>query len=374
MCAQLSGAKNLKTLIIEHSSNLAEKIRISGGGRCNFTNLNVHPDRYISANPAFTRSALSRYKPEDFCELLDNHNISYHEKTLGQLFCDNSSEDIINLLDKLCRQNKVKRLMETMVKQIKQIEGQFIIETSRNKFSSQKLVIATGGLSIPQIGASGFGYEVAGQFGIKTIPTTPALVPLTLQPKDLQHLSPLAGISFMGEASIKKTTFRENCLITHRGLSGPVILQISSYWHPGETIRINLLPDISIADEITAQRSSNRQLSNFLHDYFSGRLAESLCKILGFDKKLSQLSNQDIRQLVELIHNFKIIPSGTTGYKKAEVTRGGIDTKELDSKTMMAKKVENLYFIGEVVDVTGWLGGYNFHWAWASAAAAASSF
>lgn len=373
MCAQLSGAKGLKTLLIDHSSRLGEKIRISGGGRCNFTNLNAHPDKYLSQNPNFTRSALARYQPTDFCQLLDKHDISYHEKTLGQLFCDNSAEDIINLLDKLCRQHKVKRIMETTILQVTQLASAYTIITSRGEFSTAKLVIATGGLSIPQIGASAFGYEIAKQFAINIIPPTPALVPLTLQPEDLQHFSPLAGISFDGEVSVNKVSFRENCLFTHRGLSGPAILQISSYWHPGEPIRLNLLPDLAINEELAGVRSSNKQLSNFLRGYFSGRLADSLCRILGHDKSLSQLSKVDIRNLTELVHNFRVIPSGTTGYKKAEVTRGGVDTRELDSKTMMAKNVANLYFIGEVVDVTGQLGGYNFHWAWASAHAAAES-
>lgn len=264
--------------------------------------------------------------------------------------------------------------METTILQVTRQANGYVLTTSRGNFSADKLVIATGGLSIPQIGASAFGYEIAKQFAINIIPPTPALVPLTLQPEDLQHFSPLAGISFDGEVSVNKVSFRENCLFTHRGLSGPAILQISSYWHPGESIRLNLLPEVAIDDELAGMRSSNKQLSNFLRGYFSGRLADSLCRILGHDKNLSQLSKVDIRNLTELVHNFRVIPSGTTGYKKAEVTRGGVDTRELDSKTMMAKNVDNLYFIGEVVDVTGQLGGYNFHWAWASAHAAAESF
>lgn len=374
MCAQLSGAKNQRVLIIDHSNKLAEKIRISGGGRCNFTNLYTSLECYLSENPYFATSALSRYTPQDFVALLNQYNINYHEKTLGQLFCDDSSKAIIDLLDFLCRDSGVIRMMGTSVRHINKITSGFELETSRGKFSCENLVIATGGLSIPQIGASGFGYQVAEQFGISLVDTAPALVPLTLHHENLTTFKNLAGVSVFSETSIGKISFQENSLFTHRGLSGPAILQISSYWDPYTYLTINLLPNHNISTEISSFKSSNKLLSNFLAEYFSTRLADSLCKLVGFDKSLSQLSNSNIQLLAQLIHNFKIIPSGSEGYKKAEVTRGGINTKELDSKTMMAKNVNGLYFIGEVVDVTGWLGGYNFQWAWASASAVACSF
>lgn len=374
MCAQIAAGRGQKVLILDHSQKLAEKIRISGGGRCNFTNLNAKAECYLSQNPAFATSALSRYTPQHFCELLDWYNIAYHEKTLGQLFCDRSSQDIIDLLDHLCQENGVQRMMATTVNQVEHTAGKFTIQTSQGTFSSEKLVIATGGLAIPQIGATGFGYNLARQFELEVVSTRPALVPLTLQPEQLHLFKNLAGISFFGEARLNKIKFQENCLFTHRGLSGPAILQISSYWQPGQTLHLNLLPSFDIAQELQLRRNSNKLLSNFLAEYFSQRLADCLCKLLGFDKSLSQLNNHQIATLANLVHDLQLTPSGSEGYKKAEVTSGGIDTKDLNSKTMMAKNVDGLYFIGEVVDVTGWLGGYNFHWAWSSAHAAATSF
>lgn len=374
MCAQFAAHAGNKVLILDHSHKLAEKIRISGGGRCNFTNLNAAPERYISQNKHFATSALARYTPQHFTELLDLHNITYHEKTLGQLFCDEKSQRIIDLLDYLCRESGVLRLMGVSVQNINKTVRGFSLTTSHGKFDSEKLVIATGGLAIPQIGATPFGYQIAEQFGLSIIPTAPALVPLCLQPQQLNDFKALAGISFDSETSIGKISFRENSLFTHRGLSGPAILQISSYWHPGDKLKLNLLPNLDISNEITNNRGSNKLLSNFLASYFSSRMAESLCGLLKYDLPLSQLSKSQINNLEQLIHHFTITPSGTEGYKKAEVTRGGVATAELNSKTMMANNVDGLYFIGEVVDVTGHLGGYNFQWAWASAYAAATSF
>lgn len=372
MCASLAKAK--KILLIDHSSKLAEKIRISGGGRCNFTNINTRPECYISNNPHFTKSALSRYTPYHFTELLDNYNITYHEKTLGQLFCDTKSQTIIDLLDHLCKQNNVLRKMNTSVTLIEKILSGFKLNTSSGTFLCEKLVIATGGLSIPQIGATGFGYNIARQFNLEIIPTYPALVPLTLDPIDLTRFKNLAGISFDSETSIDNALFRENSLFTHRGLSGPAILQISSHWQPGKKINLNLAPHLDINEIINQQKHSNKLLNTLFATYIPQRMADSLIQILGFDEPISQLSKQKINLVSQLIHDFKFTPSGTEGYKKAEVTRGGISSKELNSKTMMANKIEGLYFIGEVVDVTGWLGGYNFQWAWSSAYAAASSF
>lgn len=374
MCAQIAASRNHKVLVLDHSHKLAEKIRISGGGRCNFTNLNVKPECYISQNKHYPTSALSRYRPEHFTELLDSYNITYHEKTLGQLFCDESSQTIIDLLDYLCREHQVTRLMQTTIYALEREPTGFICDTSRGKFKAEKLVIATGGLSIPASGASGFGYSIAKQFGLELVQTSPALVPLTLSPQLLTAFKPLAGVSFLSSAQIGKINFLENSLFTHRGLSGPAILQISSYWDVGVNLKLDLLPLNHIDQEILEYKHSNKLLSNFLSGYFSQRLANNLCKILGYDKALAQLSHAQIESLRQLIHEFNLTPSGTAGYKKAEVTRGGVDTTCLNSKSMMASSQTGLYFIGEVVDVTGWLGGYNFQWAWASAHAAATSF
>ncbi|MEN9946344.1 MAG: hypothetical protein RLZZ293_730 [Pseudomonadota bacterium] len=374
MCAQLTGARHKRVLILDHSDKLAEKIRISGGGRCNFTNLQASPECYISQNKHFINSALSRYTPWHFCELLNQHQLSYHEKTLGQLFCNQKSQAIIDLLDFLCQQAQVIRLMSTKIFDIEKTTRGFKLETSQGTFLSEALVIATGGLSIPQIGASSFGYQIARQFDHNIITTAPALVPLCLDKPQLDQLKDLAGVSFFSRVSNEKINFSEHSLFTHRGLSGPAILQISSYWQAGEAIEINLLPEESIFTIIQAQRSSNKLLSNFLGGYLPQRLATSLTKLLGFDPIISQLNKKQLTQISQLIHSFSIHPCGSEGYKKAEVTRGGVDTRQLNSKTMMSNQIEGLYFIGEVVDVTGWLGGYNFQWAWSSAHAVATSF
>ena len=373
MCAWVAGSKGKKVLLLDHSAKLAEKIRISGGGKCNFTNVYTNPDNFVSHNPHFCISALSRYTPNHFTELLFKYNISYHEKTLGQLFCDNSSEDVINLLDHLCKSNNVTRKMNVTVEHIDRTPNGFKISSSIGQFNSETLVIATGGLSIPQIGASGFGYNVAKNFGLSIIDTKPALVPLALDPEQLKYFAPLSGNSFFSETATKAISFRENTLITHRGLSGPAILQISSYWDGSDAITINMLPDLNIDELITESRNSNKLLPNYLTEFFSARLAHEICIMLNITKSLSQLTNKEISDIKNFIHNFAVKPSGTLGYKKAEVTRGGVDTKELSSKSMMANKVEGLFFIGEVVDVTGWLGGYNFQWAWASAVATANA-
>lgn len=373
MCAQKLASRNKQVLLLDHSTKLAEKIRISGGGRCNFTNINTSPEAFISENPYFCISALSRYTQYDFMNLLDKHNIGYHEKTLGQLFCNNSANDIIQLLDILCQQHKVIRKMGVEIAKIERSNSGYNINTSLGKFSSETLVIATGGLSIPQIGATSFGYKLAEQFNLNIIKPEPALVPLTLEPKDLAKFAHLSGISFNSKVSNDKISFIENTLITHRGISGPAILQISSYWQAGEFILINLLPNTDIASFIQKHRASNKLLSNFLTQFFPGNLTNALCNILEFDLPISQLSNKQISIINETIHQLKLRPSGTLGYKKAEVTKGGVDTNELSSKTMMSNKTNGLFFIGEVVDVTGWLGGYNFQWAWSSAIACATS-
>lgn len=373
MTAWNLGRQHKSVLIIDHSTRLAEKIRISGGGRCNFTNINASPSNYISANPNFMISALSRYTPYHFTELLDQYNISYHEKTLGQLFCDNSADDIIKLFDFLCQENKVRRLMGCKVLNTEKISRHYLVNTSLGDFQSENIVIATGGLSIPKIGATNFGYEFAKKFAINIIPPKPGLVPMTLSEGDLNNFKDLSGISFDSIAATpsSEVTFRENSLITHRGLSGPAILQISSYWKPGEDIIIDLLPTIKIQAEIALQRKNNPYLNNFLTKFLSSRLAEGICQIINLNKPIRELMHKEIEFLEYILHNFKFKPNGTEGYKKAEVTIGGIDTNYLSSKTMQARNIEGLYFIGEVVDVTGWLGGYNFQWAWASAVACA---
>ncbi|MCC2644882.1 MAG: aminoacetone oxidase family FAD-binding enzyme [Burkholderiales bacterium] len=374
MCAYTASVRGKKILLIDHSNKLAEKIRISGGGRCNFTNIFSEPKSYISANPNFCISALTNYTPHHFTGLLDKHHITYHEKTLGQLFCDNSAEDIIKLLDHLCNINNVIRKMPVKVLNINKMPRGFELTTNNiGIVQAETLVIATGGLSIPQIGATGFGYNIARDFGLNIIKTEPALVPLALDPIQLEYFSPLSGSSFYSQTKIDKMSFLENTLITHRGLSGPAILQISSYYNPGANLQIDMLPAMNITQQVNENRKSNKLLSNFLALFFSERIANSLCKILKLDKQLSQLSNKEILHINELIHNFIVTPSGTLGYKKAEVTRGGVDTHELSSKTLESRKIDGLFFIGEVVDVTGWLGGYNFQWAWASAHAAGNN-
>ncbi|MBP9743093.1 MAG: NAD(P)/FAD-dependent oxidoreductase [Burkholderiales bacterium] len=380
MCAYTIALKQKKVALFDHSPKLAEKIRISGGGHCNFTNLYTKPECYISENPYFCISALSRYTPQHFCELLDKYNITYHEKTLGQLFCNNKSEEIINLLDFLCASNHVHRKMSVTINHIEKSSTGFMVNTTIGDFYTETLVIASGGLSIPQIGASPFGYNIAQQFGLAVIPPKPALVPLTLMPDLLNFFSPLSGISFSSKVSTYNISFEENSLLTHKGLSGPAILQISSYWNPGDNIKINMLPHLQLHTileqnnhNLSENSNRNKLLSNFLHEFFPSRLADSICKMIQINKPINQLSKAEIIKISEFIHNLTIKPSGTLGYKKAEVTKGGVNTKYLSSKTMQANAVNGLFFIGEVVDVTGWLGGYNFQWAWASAHACGSS-
>ncbi len=371
MCAAIGASRNKKILLVDHSNKLAEKIRISGGGRCNFTNIYTHHDKFLSDTNKFCVSPLSRYTPNHFTELLNKYSIGYHEKTLGQLFCNNSSEDIINLLTFLTNEHKVCRKMGVSVNTIEKTLFGFNVSTTIGNFKANSLVIATGGLAIPQIGATGFGYNVAKQFNINVITPKPALVPLALSPNQLQYLSPLSGTSFLSKTAIQKINFQENTLITHRGLSGPAILQISSYWDGGVDIIIDMLPNLDIRNEINNQRPSTQQLEKFLSQYFSQRLAKSICMMIQINKQISQLSNIEINKIHEFIHKFIVKPTGTLGFKKAEVTKGGVDCKELSSKTMMSNKIEGLFFIGEVVDVTGWLGGYNFQWAWSSSFVAA---
>jgi hypothetical protein len=383
MCAIQAAQRGRTVCLIDHSAKLAEKIRISGGGRCNFTNLHTKPDNYISTNPHFCRSALVRYTPQDFINWLKSNGLSFNEKKLGQLFCDDGSEAIIAMLKNECDAAGVKFLMSCSVEDIVH-KGDYEIKTTRGTFNAQSLVIASGGLSIPKIGATPFGYKVAQQFGLAVTKLKPGLVPLSFHPEEWATYAELAGISVDAIVSYGKQAFRENLLVTHRGLSGPVILQISSYWEQGQPLHINLLPDQNMHDLFKVQHRGNAVLlNNFLAHYLPKRFVEAWFKHLSTQKQvdssladnkpLNQYAEKELMQLADKLHDWQIIPTGTLGYGKAEVTCGGVDTHELSSKTMQANKVPGLFFIGEVMDVTGHLGGYNFQWAWASGYAAGQS-
>jgi len=386
MCALQAGQRGRSVVLLDHAKRLAEKIRISGGGHCNFTNLNTRTENFISANPDFCRSALARYTPQDFIELLQKHSIGFHEKTLGQLFCDDESDVIIAMLREECDAAGVKRFMNCEIGEIdyspapddwqeKRAGHKFHISTSRGEFNSTSLVIATGGLSIPKAGATPFGYHVAEQFGIPITKLKPGLVPLTFAPDDWKPYADLTGVSLDVTVSFGKQSFRENMLVTHRGLSGPAILQISSYWQHGQQLHIDLLPDRDMARLLDEQKGSKKLLSNYLTQWFPKSFADVWCAQLAEhqhieNKPLNQYDDRQRRQITAALHDWQITPSGTVGYSKAEVTCGGIDTRALSSKTMECIEVPGLYFIGEVVDVTGQLGGHNFQWAWASGYAA----
>lgn len=383
MCALQAGQRGRSVVLLDHARKLAEKIRISGGGHCNFTNLNSRPGNFISANPDFCRSALARYTPQDFIALLQKHNIGFHEKTLGQLFCDDESDVIIAMLRDECDAAGVKRFMNCEIGEInyspapddwqeKRVGHKFHVSTSRGEFNSTALVIATGGLSIPKAGATPFGYHVAEQFGIPITKLKPGLVPLTFAPDDWKPYADLTGVSLDVTVSFGKYSFRENMLVTHRGLSGPAILQISSYWQHGQPLHINLLPACDMATLLHEQKGSKKLLSNYLTQWFPKSFADVWCTQLpGIENKpLNQYNDKQRKQIAAALHDWQITPSGTVGYSKAEVTCGGIDTRALSSKTMECIEVPGLYFIGEVVDVTGQLGGHNFQWAWASGHAA----
>ncbi|TAJ76188.1 MAG: NAD(P)/FAD-dependent oxidoreductase [Gallionellaceae bacterium] len=381
MCAATAAQRGRSVVVLDHAHKLAEKIRISGGGRCNFTNLNTKPENYLSQNPHFCRSALARYTPQHFIALLDKHQLHYSEKALGQLFCDDGSEAIIKMLKDECDAAGVKLLLACDIKNISPLppgEGKskmkfsarFSVATSRGEFQAASLVIASGGLSIPKIGASPFGYKVAEQFGIPITRLHAGLVPLSFHPEEWGAYAGLAGISVDAVVSFGKQKFRESVLFTHRGLSGPAILQISSYWEHGQALHIDLLPGHDVRQIFVGQRGSRMLPDNFLMQYLPKRLAEIWCAKFAENKPLNQFSEKALAALADQLHDWQITPSGTLGYSKAEVTCGGVDTRALSSKTMQANDAEGLYFVGEVMDVTGQLGGYNFQWAWASGYAA----
>ena len=377
MCAAVAGQRGKSVLLIDHAEKLAEKIRISGGGRCNFTNLDATPQNFLSQNPHFCKSALSRYTPQDFLALMKRYRIAYHEKHKGQLFCDNSAEDIIGMLKAECALGNVAWRMPCSVKAISKSDELFRIETDTGEILASSMVIATGGLSIPKIGATDFAFRIAKQFGLKMVEPSPGLVPLTFDATAWQPYVTLAGISLPVEVETgtKKARgyFKEDLLFTHRGLSGPAILQISSYWQPGAALTINLVPETDIAAAlIEGKASSKKNLGNQLAQWLPSRLAEVWLQAQGLqaDARVADLQDKQLRQLGAALNQWSIIPNGSEGYRKAEVTLGGVDTRELSQQTMMATKVPGLHFIGESVDVTGWLGGYNFQWAWASGVAA----
>lgn len=375
MCAIEAGKRGRKVIVLDHANKPGKKILMSGGGRCNFTNYDVSADNYISHNPHFCKSALSRYTQWDFLELVNKYHIPFHERAHGQLFCDNSAKDILNMLLSECEHGGVTIKLNTEILEVKKInENDFEVNTlSKNSqstnFYCSSLVVATGGLSIPKMCASPLGYKIAEQFGIKVWPTSAGLVPFTLQPEDKERFSTLSGIAIDSLVSNERFTFRENVLFTHRGLSGPAILQISSYWLPGEAISINLLPDIDLAIKLKeAQRQHPQQrLKNWLAQFLPRRVISTLLDTSLTDSTLQTLSHKQFAVVAEQLHNWRIKPNGTEGYRTAEVTLGGVDCDALSSKTMESKPVSGLYFIGEIVDVTGWLGGYNFQWAWSSA-------
>jgi len=371
-CAIEAGKRRRKVLVIEHSGRVGKKIAISGGGRCNFTNLHTTPQSFLSANPHFCKSALARYTAQDFIALVDRHGIAYHEKKLGQLFCDDSSQQIIELLLNECADANVEIRCNSEVGSIRKSDG-FEVDTNLGLLTADSLVIATGGLSIKPLGATDFGYRVARQFGLAIETPRPALVPFTLDPLVLKHLAKLSGVSIDALVTYKNTSFRENILITHRGLSGPAILQISSYWRPGESIAIDLLPDVDVEQVLEENRTSNLELTSILSKYLPRRFAQAWCELNAKSKPLNKYTNREWESIAFELHKLIITPTGTEGFKKAEVTAGGVSTNELSSKTMETRNVPGLYFIGEVVDVTGQLGGFNFQWAWSSGFAAGQS-
>ena len=376
-CAAQAGKKGLKTLVLDNGKKVGRKIIMSGGGRCNFTNMYIEPSAFLSQNPHFCKSALARYTQWDFIELVNKYAIPYHEKTLGQLFCDDSAQDIVDMLLMECNKSGVQIQLRSEVTGVEQQDNQFIITTSNKSVSGHSLVVATGGLSMPGLGATPFGYRLAEQFGHTILPTRAGLVPFTLHKPLLEQLQVLSGISVPATVTAADgTLFKENILFTHRGLSGPAILQISSYWQPGEYVSVNLLPDTSLAEFLVSERLEhpNQSLKNTLSKLLPKRFIEVLQELKQIPEcTLKQLDQQQQQSLCETIHHWQVQPNGTEGYRTAEVTMGGVDTHELSSKTMGSLKTPRLYFIGEVVDVTGWLGGYNFQWAWSSAWACAQS-
>ncbi len=372
MCAIEAGKRGRSVLLLDHSKKVAEKIRISGGGRCNFTNIHTTSANFLSQNKHFCKSALSGYTPQDFIALVEKHSIKYHEKTLGQQFCDDSAQNIIDMLLKECDDANVEISMQTIIDKVSYEDDCYTVGTSKGRFISQSLVIATGGLSIPKIGATPFGYQIAEKFGLNIIKPRAGLVPLTFDVDITQRCKNLTGISVTASVKANKTQFTEGMLFTHRGLSGPSILQISSYWNEGDTIQINMALNHDVLDFLKTkkQQSPKQDIQKILAEILPKRICESILAEHEISGRIADLSGKKLDVLAGHINNWTIKPCGTEGYRTAEVTLGGVNTNELSSKTFEAKKQENLFFIGEVVDVTGHLGGFNFQWAWASGFAA----
>ncbi len=383
-CAIEAGKRGKRVLVIEHNAEVGRKILISGGGRCNFTNRHTRPENFISQNPHFCKSALSRYTPLDFVELVKKHKITHYEKKLGQLFCRESSRQIVDMLLAECRAVKAMIQTSCSVTSVSSVVGahvskgsarsiddpSFEVTTTRGTFKTRNLVVACGGLSFPKIGATDLGYRIARQFGLKIVETRPSLVALAVKGESWKHL---AGVSIDANVSTDKASFRENILFTHRGLSGPAILQISNYWKKGRPVEIDLLPETDASALLENGRSSNQTVGNYLSQYLPQRFAQHLAESIGVNKPVSQLSKTDTTRVADALNRWQLEFNATEGYDRAEVTLGGVSTAELSSQTMESKKQPGLYFIGEVVDVTGWLGGYNFQWAWSSGFAAGSS-
>jgi hypothetical protein len=369
MCAATAGGRGRRVVLLEHNETVGRKIAISGGGRCNFTNMGTTAKNFISSNPHFAKSALARYTPADFVALVKRHRIRYHEKKLGQLFCDEGSRQIIEMLLRECDDARVEVRTGCRVVAVRK-DDLFTIETNRGTFESESLVVATGGLSIPKLGATDFGYRLARQFGLKVLVPEPALVPFTLARGDLDAFKNLSGVSVPASVRACGAEFFENILFTHRGLSGPAVLQISSYWSRGEAVSIDLLPGLDARGLLERERASAAELSTVLARHLPRRFAQSWCELYAPRGPLRGMSAAELRATAERLKDWRVEPSGTEGFQKAEVTRGGVHTDELSSKTLEARRVPGLYFIGEVVDVTGHLGGYNFQWAWASGHAA----
>ena len=371
MCALEAGRRGRRVVLLEHAERAGKKILISGGGRCNFTNIHCRAENFLSENPHFAKSALARYTPGEIIALIERHGIRYHEKTLGQLFCDRSAQDVVSMLERECADAGVRLLVNTRVVSVVR-DGQFLVETTAGLFHAESVVVATGGVSIPKMGATDFGYRLAEQFGLRIVECRPGLVPLVFSAEDREQWCDLAGVSaeVIAEAGVRQRrgSFREKMLVTHRGLSGPAMLQVSSYWRAGEKIELDLAPDVNVMAPLLMRnaRRDNAAAMLAVRAVLPSRMAERWVAL----HEPADWTNASLAAMEQQLHTWKVMPAGTEGYAKAEVTAGGVDTAELDAKTMQSRKVPGLYFIGEVVDVTGWLGGYNFQWAWASGVSA----
>lgn len=368
-CAAEAGKRGRKTWVLDHAKKVGRKILMSGGGRCNFTNMYCGPENFISQNPHFCKSALNQYTQWDFIGLVSDYKIPNHEKTLGQLFCDDSAKDIVNLLLNECQKQDVTIQTQTEILSLEATDGGFALKTNKGDMWCESLVIATGGLSMPKLGASPFGYKIAEQFGHQIEPTRAGLVPFTLHEEDKKVLAELSGVSVAASASCNDTSFNESMLFTHRGLSGPAMLQISSFWHPGQTLDIDLSPSVDLAQSLLQEQQSSpkAQLSTVLSHHYPKRVVQTLLPYLGIQNKpINQYQGQQLAHIAQKLHQWQIKPNGTEGYRTAEVTLGGVSTDQVSSKTMESRLQPGLFFVGEVLDVTGWLGGYNFQWAWSS--------